>query len=154
MFDNLRNRANWESIIANPLTPPYLKSVIRNILIPYGINAKRFQINQYCIDNCCESTPNGETASKSVIETVRDLNYKFSCIRCSSMPLWYYYAFPDVFLWTISESQSLKNFFKAFEARHNGQDLLDSRGEVDEKFVKEFIDAYLNSTNKELECKR
>ena len=89
MFENITNRIKWQSIINDPLTPPYMKDIINDILIPYRIKPDIFKINRECIDNCCEKSTKGILASPSVIQTVRDLNYKFSCIRCSSMPLWY-----------------------------------------------------------------
>lgn len=153
MFENLKDRFSWEAIISDPFTPPYMKDVIRNVLIPYGISSKKYLVNKECIDNCCERSHSGKVPTQSVLETVRDLNYKFSCIRCSSMPLWYYYAFPDVFLWTISDSPSAKEALKSVEQKYGEDNLLDTRGEVRSELVKMFIDAYLRATRKELECK-
>lgn len=150
MFENLTNKIKWQSIINDPVTPHYMKDVINNVLIPYGIKPNTFMTNQECIDNCCERTAKGITASPSVIQTVRDLNYKFSCIRCSNMPMWYYYAFPDVFLWTISDDPQVKVLLG--ELNKFEHDLLDERDEVKPKYVKMFIDAYLKCAKKNLEC--
>lgn len=151
MFDNLKNKIQWDRILNDPRTPSYMYEVIKEIMIPYNISANKYLTNKYCIDNVCKYSSMGESASPSVIETISDLNYKFSCIRCSSMPLWYYYAFPDVFLWTLSDSGGEycnKNLFPLLE----GKDLIDNTNCVDKKYVKLFIQHYLLSTKKSLEC--
>lgn len=152
MFDRTKNRLSWERVLLDNTIPMTFKEAIRKMFIPYNIDYKTFCINSECIENCCETDSSGNRASKSVIETVRDIQYKYSCIRCSSMPLWYYMAFPDVFLWTVEETPQSKNFFNNFEARHKNEDFIDSTGDVAIRFVKEFVDGYINLTGKKLEC--
>lgn len=131
-------------------TPPEISQAINDVLIPYGISANIFVINAYCIENCCEQTPEGMRATKSVIATVQDLRYKFSCIRNSRMPMWYYYAFPDVFLWSLSDASEL--FYRDFENKYGKDNFMNEFGEVATKYVKLFIEAYIKSTHNKLEC--
>ena len=152
MFDNLKNKLRWNEILNNPTTPSYMASVIKEIMLPYGISAHKYQINKECIDNVCKYSRNGDSATPSVIATVSDLNYKYSCIRHSSMPLWYYYAFPDVFLWTISD-EGTTYFKRVIEPFLNGKNIIDGRGYVDKEFVAYFIRQYLLATGKKLECR-
>lgn len=149
MFKNSIKKIKWLSIINSPFTPPYMRDIIYNILIPYGIDPNTYTTNQECINNCCKKTKSA-LASPSIIQIVSDLNYKFSCIRCSSMPMWYYYAFPDVFLWSISDDPQTKNILNRLSKYES--ELLNERNEVKTEYVKMFIDAYLNTTKKELEC--
>ena len=127
MFDNLKNKLRWNEILNNPTTPSYMASVIKEIMLPYGISAHKYQINKECIDNVCKYSRNGDSATPSVIATVSDLNYKYSCIRHSSMPLWYYYAFPDVFLWTISDEGNTQKNADSDTNVHNKHCIRDSR---------------------------
>ena len=150
MFNNVRNKMVWEARIAQPSTNSYMAKVIREVFLPYKINAKQFDINCFCIENCCKQTPSGERASQSVIETVSDLSYKFSCIRCSSMPYWYYYAFPDVFLWTISDAGGKVCNEKIFP-KLEGVEMLDYTDCVKPEIVLMFIKQYIRSTGKKLE---
>lgn len=152
MFDKSRNRIAWEKVLLDNTVPVSFKQAIRTMFIPYNISFEIFSVNCDCIENCCKTDSNGKSPSRSVLETVKDVQYKYSCINCSSMPLWYYMAFPDVFLWTISETPQSKNFFKNFELKHKNEDLLDSTGEVAIKFVKEFVDGFISFTGKKLEC--
>lgn len=152
MFDKTKNRLKWEKVCMDNTVPYTFKNAIRSMFIPYNIDFDIFGINAECIENCCERNSTGRLASKSVLETVRDLNYKFSCIRCSSMPLWYYMAFPDVFIWTISDSPQLKQFMKEFESKVGSSNIIDDSGDVGIPYVKEFVDAYLRSTGNKLEC--
>lgn len=152
MFDALKNKLGWNEILFTSTTPSYMASVIKEIMIPFGISAKKYQINKYCIDNCCKCNKNGDYATPSVVATVSDLNYKYSCIRCSSMPLWYYYAFPDVFLWTLSDEGN-SYFKKVIEPFLEGKNFIDARGEVKKEFVAYFIKQYISSTRKQLECR-
>lgn len=153
MFDKVKNRLAWEKMCMEDTVPFTFKNAIRSMFIPYNIDVEQFWINCDCIENCRERDSNGRLASKSVLETVRDINYKYSCINCSNMPVWYYMAFPDVFLWTISDSPQTKTLLKEAESKF-GSNLLDSSGEVSLPVVKYFIDFYIKATNKKLECSK
>lgn len=152
MFDNLKNKLRWNEILNNPTTPSYMASVIKKIMLPNRISAHKYQINKYCIDNVCKCHKNGEYATPSVVATVSDLNYKYSCIRHSSMPLWYYYVFPDVFLWTISD-EGQAYFKRVIEPYIENENIIDDRGEVKIELVAYIIQQYTSSTRKQLECR-
>lgn len=110
MVDKSRNRIAWEKVLLDNTVPVSFKQAIRTMFIPYNISFEIFSVNCDYIENCCKTDSNGKSPSRSVLETVKDVQYKYSCINCSSMPLRYYMAFPDVFLWTISETPQSKNF--------------------------------------------
>lgn len=140
MFDKAKNRFAWEKMLMDNTVPMSFKHAIRTMLIPYNINFESFWVNADCIENCTERDSSGKWGTKSVLEIVRNRNYKYSCINCSDMPVWYYLAFPYVFLWTISNRPQSKLFFNNFELNHKNEILSDGSGEVAIKFVKEFVE--------------
>lgn len=152
MFDKIKNRLAWEKIYSDQTIPISFKQAIRSMFIPYDINIEQFWINCDCIENCKERDGNGRLASKSVLATVRDLQYKYSCINCSDMPIWYYMAFPDVFLWTISDDPQVKTLLNNLETRYGANNFLDASGEVKLPIVNEFVEAYIKKSGLKLEC--
>lgn len=151
MFEKITNTARWKRILMDSTIPIVMKRAIEESLIPHNISVEKYSINEECIVDCKPITTGGKRATLSVIETINDITYKYSCINNSNMPLWYYIAYPDVFLWTISDNGG-KHFKEVIEPKFNNQNILDARGEVKIEVVNFFIDEYIRVTRKKLEC--
>lgn len=134
----------WNSLIEDPSTSPYFKSIITDFLLKFSINPIIYVANDDLFKQGIESIriEDDKYATISLKQIIND-----DKLQSLVFPDWFYPAFPDVVVWALRDGKFLVN-----EKLNLTNVSFNSDGSLKDIFLKQIVELYLSITGFDLEA--
>ena len=147
MIGLFSNESKWKAVLNDNSIDYKFRNAVSELFIPNKISYKKYLINQDCFNN------RHSYSYKYSHGSTYNMIYWAEHIEMYNLPLgyphWFYYAFPDVATWAMSNEGRaiLGPLFEDID----DNDFVDSDRRMKISIMKKMIDAYKSTTNKRLE---